>query len=139
MPGMDGVGQLSLLRVKVKFGTAQKMLEKALKAAAKRLGLPKDDLEEMAVPAYGLTEVGKMSLSFDDFTAELTVPDSKTIEVVWKNSAGKIQKSVPAKVKSDFAEDLKELKLAEKDIQKMLPAQVERIDQLYLQQKDGRD
>ena len=42
----------------------------------------------------------------------------------------------PAKVKADFAEDLKELKLAEKDIQKMLPAQVERIDQLYLQQKE---
>ncbi len=136
IPGMDGVGQLALLRVKVKFGTAQKMLEKALEAAAQRLGLPKDDLEEMAVPAYGMTEVGKMSLSFDDITAELLVPDGKTTEVVWKNADGKVQRSIPAKVKSDFGEDLKELKLAEKDIQKMLPAQVERIDQLYLQQKD---
>jgi hypothetical protein len=136
MPGMDGVGQLALLRVKVKFGTAQKMLEKALGAAAQRLGLPKDDLEEMAVPAYGMTEVGRMMLTFDDITVELDVPDSKTTEIVWKNGAGKIQKSVPAKVKSDFSEDLKELKLAEKDIQKMLPAQAERIDQLFLQQKD---
>ena len=39
-------------------------------------------------------------------------------------------------MKSDFGDDLKELKAAEKDIQKMLPAQVERIDQLYLQQKE---
>jgi hypothetical protein len=136
MPGMDGIGQMALLRVKVKFGTAQKMLEKALGVAAERLGLPKEDLEEMAVPGYGLTEVGKATWEFGDFSAELVIPNSKMTEIIWRNAEGKIQKSVPAKVKSDFAEDLKELKAAEKDIAKMLPAQVERIDQLYLQQKE---
>jgi len=136
MPGMDGVGQMALLRAKVKFGTAQKMLEKALGVAAERLGLPREDLEEMAVPGYGLTEVGKATWEFGDFSAELAIPDSKTTEIIWRNAEGKIQKSVPAKMKSDFAEDLKELKAADKDIQKMLPAQVERIDQLYLQQKE---
>jgi hypothetical protein len=136
MPGVDGVGQMALLRVKVKFGTAQKMLEKALGVAAQRLGLPKEDLEEMAVPGYGLTEVGKATWEFGDFSAELVISSSKTTEIIWRNAEGKIQKSVPAKVKSDFAEDLKELKAAEKDIQKMLPAQAERIDQLYLQQKE---
>ena len=136
MPGMEGLGGMALLRVKVKFGTAQKMLDKALGVAAERLNLPKEELEEMAVPAYGLTEVGRAVWTFDDVTAELTIPDTKSTEIVWKNAAGKIQKSVPAKVKIDFAEDLKELKAAEKDIQKMLPAQAERIDQLYLQQKE---
>ena len=135
MPGMDGVGQMALLRVKVKFGTAQKMLEKALCAAAERLGLPKEDLEEMAVPAYGLAEVGKGTWEFGEFTAELTIPGTRETQITWRNAAGKVQKSVPAAVKKEFAEDWKELKAADKDIQKMLPAQAERIDQLYLQQK----
>lgn len=136
MPGMDGIGQMAVLRVKVKFGTAQNMLEKALGVAAERLGLPKEDLEEMAVPGYGLTEVGKAMWEFGEFSAELVIPNSKMNEIIWRNAEGNIQKSVPGKVKTDFAEDLTELKAAEKDIAKMLPAQVERIDQLYLQQKE---
>ena len=102
MPGIDGVGQLALLRVKVKFGTAQKMLDKALAAAAGRLGIPPDDLEEMAVPAYGMTEVGKLAHLFGDVSAELIVPDSKTVEIVWKNAAGKIQKSGSGKSEVRF-------------------------------------
>ena len=42
---------------------------------------------------------------------------------------------MPAAVKTDFADDLKELKQAAKDIQKMLPAQRERLDQFYLARK----
>src|SRR5574339_673846 len=58
MPGSEGLAQLALLKVKVKFGTAQKGIEKALTAVAERLGLPRDEIEELAVPTYGLEEVG---------------------------------------------------------------------------------
>ncbi len=40
MPGTGGIGQLALLKVRVKVGTAQKGIEKALSAAAARIGLP---------------------------------------------------------------------------------------------------
>jgi hypothetical protein len=43
---------------------------------------------------------------------------------------------VPAVVKKKFGEELKELKAAAKDIERMLPAQRERIDTLFLQQKE---
>src|SRR5262249_33832079 len=39
MPGLTPVGQLAILRVKVKFGTAQKEIEKAFTSAAEREGL----------------------------------------------------------------------------------------------------
>jgi hypothetical protein len=58
MAGMDSVGQLAMLRVKVKFGTAQKGIDKALNAAAAREGLPREEIEELGVPSYGLTGVG---------------------------------------------------------------------------------
>jgi hypothetical protein len=136
MPGMEGVGQLAILKVRVKSGTAQKGIEKALEKTAERVGLPRQELEEMAVPAYGLTEVGLRRESIGEFTAELRVTGTNTTELRWIKPDGKPQKSVPAAVKNHFADDLKELKQAGKDIQKMLPAQRERIDQLLLQQKN---
>ena len=135
MPGLDAVGQLALLKVKVKFGTAQKAIDKALNSAAEREGLPREELEEMAVPAYGLTEVGRLVETLGEFTAELTVTGSKTVEIIWRRADGKVQKSLPAAVKKEFAEELKELNAAKKDIENMLPAQAERIDALFLQQK----
>lgn len=134
MPGMEGVGQLALLKVRVKFGTAQKMIEKALEATAQRVGLPREELEEMSVPAYGLTEVGRCTEVMGEFTAQLTITGGGT-ELVWLKPDGKVQKSIPASVKAEHAEELKELQGAAKDIQRMLPAQRERIDTLFLQQK----
>lgn len=135
MPGMESVGPLALLKVKVKFGTAQKMIEKALNVTAERVGIPREELEEMAVPAYGLTEVGHCDETMGEFTARLTVTGTNSTELVWVKTDGKVQRSVPAPVKEKRAEDLKELKAAAKDIEKMLPAQRERIDSLFLQQK----
>lgn len=134
MPGMEGVYQLALLKVKVKFGTAQKVIEKALNVAAERVKIPRADLEEMAVPAYGLTNVGVCEEPMGEFTARLTVTGGGT-EIAWVRADGKVQKGIPAAVKKEFAEELKELKSAAKDIERMLPAQKERIDNLFLRQK----
>ena len=51
MPGRTPIGQLAILKVKVKFGTAQKEIEKAFNAAAARENLPRDEVEELAVPS----------------------------------------------------------------------------------------
>jgi len=45
------------------------------------------------------------------------------------------QQSVPAVVKEKFAADWKDFQTAAKDIQRMLPAQRERIDNLFREQK----
>ena len=47
-----------MLRARVKFGTAQKGIEKALDTAAGQAGMPLQEIEEISVPAYGLQEVG---------------------------------------------------------------------------------
>jgi hypothetical protein len=67
MPGSAPIGQLAVLKVKVKFGTAQKEIEKAFNAAATREGLPRDEIEELAVPSYGLEEIGHLRSSFGDY------------------------------------------------------------------------
>lgn len=132
----DAVGQLAILKVRVKFGTAQIGIEKALTATAEKVGIPRAELEEMSVPGYGLTEVGARREEFGDYKAELII-DGSDVEVSWYNSDGKHLKSAPAAVTKDkdYAEDVKELKQAAGDIEKMISAQAARIEQTYLQQK----
>lgn len=131
----EAVGQLALLKARVKFGTALKEIEKAYATTATKLGLAVDEIEEMAVPAYGLTGVGVCEEAMGEYTARLTVAGDGSTELVWLKADGKPQKSVPAAVKSAHAEELKELQAAAKDIQRMLPAQRERLDGLFLAQK----
>ena len=135
MPGTDGIGQLALLKVRVKFGMAQKGIEKALSTAAERAGLSREEIEEMSVPAYGLQEVGVRRVRLGEFTAELVVAGTSTTELRWIKPDGGLQKSVPKKVREHHPEELKELKAAARDVQRMLPAQRDRIENLYLEQK----
>ena len=89
MPGRDGLGQLVLLKVRVKFGTAQRLIEKALTAAAERLGLPRDEIEELAVPTYGLEEVGLRHETLGDYTAELAITGTSSTELRWRKTDGR--------------------------------------------------
>jgi hypothetical protein len=133
MPGQAAIGQLAILKVKVRFGTAQKEIEKAFSAAATREGLPRDEIEELAVPSYGLEAVGVMQEAFDAYQAELVV-DGSSARLSWLKE-GKPLKSAPAALKKEHPEEFKELQTNVKDINTMLPAQRERIDTLFLAQK----
>ncbi|HZN38931.1 MAG TPA: DUF4132 domain-containing protein [Planctomycetota bacterium] len=132
----EAVGRLAMLKVRVKFGTAQKEIEKAFTAAAEALSLPRDQIEEMAVPSYGLEAVGVRRETFADgeYIAELRV-DGRDVEIHWSRADGKAQKSAPAKVKSEHKEELVELQGVAKDIASMLPAQSERLDAMFLSQQ----
>jgi hypothetical protein len=131
----EALGRLAFLKVKVKFGGARNAIDKTLGKLSEKLGMSREDLEEMSIPAYGMEEVGRLTQAVGDFTAVLTVINSRATELMWLRTDGKVQKSLPAAVKKEHAEELKELTAAKKDIEKMLPAQVERLDALYLQRK----
>jgi hypothetical protein len=135
IPGQDSLAQLAMLKVKVKFIPAQKAIDKALNAAAAREGLPREEIEELAVPSYGLTDVGLLEEPMGDFTARLSVRGVGDSELIFVRKDGKLVKSVPAAVKASHAEELKDLKLAMKDIASMLPAQKDRIDAMFLDDK----
>jgi hypothetical protein len=51
----DAVAQLSRLARRVRYDTAQRLIEEALEQAAERAGLSRDELEERAVPDVDLT------------------------------------------------------------------------------------
>jgi Domain of unknown function (DUF4132) len=131
----EALAQLAYLKVKVKQKSVLKQIEKFFQIASERLGIPRDEIEEMGIPDYGLTEVGKLEVPLGDFTAQLNITGTSKTELVWIKPDGKVQKSVPAAVKKEFPEEVKELKESAKEIQKMLPAHRDRIDNLFLEQR----
>jgi len=134
MVGPEAMGQLAMLKVRVRFGTAQKEVEKAFDAAARELQLPREEIEELSVPDCGLTNVGVRDEAFGDYRVKVEVKGSD-VEVSWFDGKGKSLKSVPAPVKKEHAEDWKDLQGDIKDLQAMISAQKERIDGLFLEQK----
>ena len=134
MPGSEGVAQLSILKLRIKTNTAQKLIASALENAARRIGLSADEIEEMSVPTYGLQEVGLRQDEFDEICSELRISGNE-VEQVWVRKDGKRLASAPKALKEKYPEKLREIAQAVKDIRKMLPAQRDRLDNLFLLQK----
>ncbi|MCF3122151.1 DUF4132 domain-containing protein [Streptomyces arenae] len=133
--GEASLAELARLASRVTYKTTLKMIGAGLEARARALGLSRAEVEEMAVPVYGLTEVGRSVRQLGDCEAEVTAIGSKAA-LRWRNAAGKQVKAAPAAVKRDHADELKELKAAVKDIDKMLSAQAERLDRQFLARRE---
>jgi hypothetical protein len=93
--------------------------------------MSREEIEELAVPAYGLTEVGRGSAEFGECAAELTVSDGR-VALTWRNEKGRTVKSPPAAVRTSHPEEVKALKAAVKDADRMLAAQRDRLDRQFL-------
>ncbi|WP_455360306.1 DUF4132 domain-containing protein [Streptomyces sp. SYSU K21746] len=129
--GEAALAELARLATRVTYKGTLKLLGAALDSRATSLGMSREEIEELAVPAYGLTGAGRAVHRLGDCTAELTVTGSRT-RLTWLNATGKQVKAPPAAVKRDHPDELKELKAAAKDIDKMLSAQAERLDRQFL-------
>ncbi len=130
MEGLEPVAQLSRLKHRIKSPWGLEEVQKALGAAITRTGISEDELEEISLPTFGLDAEGRMSRSFGDTQVELAVVGTKDIEFNWTDAKGKSLSKEPAALKKD--EDYKSFKLLGKDIGKVLGAQRDRIERLYL-------
>ncbi|MGB0774783.1 MAG: DUF4132 domain-containing protein [Akkermansiaceae bacterium] len=131
------LAELAKLKVKVKFGTAQNLIAKALDAKAEAMGVSRNEVEEMAVPDYGFNTEHIGEIPAADFTALLEIISSNKVAITWRNTeTGKVQKSVPAKVREQAPDELKEIRATAKDVQKMIPVVQERLDGMYLEKRE---
>jgi hypothetical protein len=132
---LAAVAQLSRLKARAKHASIRKQLGKALDTAAENTGMSAAELEEVAVPTCGLSDVGTHRVALGEFTALLQISTGSKAAVSWLKADGKTQKSVPASVREVFPAELKALKQSEKEIEKLLPAQRSRLEQLFLQER----
>ena len=135
MAGERGAAELVRLRSRIKFNQGRKQLDKAAQAAAERAGLSVQDLEEMALPDFGLDPQGCLRETLGDCTAEIRIAGSNDVALGWIGADGKPCKSVPAAVKANHAEALKDLRSRVKEIKGLLSGQRWRLESLYLQDR----
>ncbi|WP_074316435.1 DUF4132 domain-containing protein [Singulisphaera sp. GP187] len=136
LPGIEAVGQLAMLKTRVKFGTALKEIEKAFDAAAKRENLPREEIGELGVPTYGMEDVGRRVEIFGEYRAEMAADaHGDGFSIHWSKADSSPLKSVPASVKKDHAEEWKELQATAKDAGMMLTSRRDALDASYLARK----
>jgi hypothetical protein len=132
----EAAAELTRLNQMVKQPSARKLIGKSLDKAAELTGQTREDLEESTVPTYGLNGEGCLKQVLGDFTAECHLSGPDALQLRWRKADGNVQKSVPAEVKEQHAPDLKAFKRTIQDIDKMLPAQRQRLERLMATERE---
>lgn len=128
--GLDGIGQLSRLKTRIKQNSTQALIDKYLQAAAEEQGVTISEIEDMAVDDCGLAD-GKHSYQVDEYKAELEITGVGKTEIKWFKADGVQQKSVPALVKEKYGAKLKKIKDTAKQVEQTLIAQRDRVDRMF--------
>lgn len=134
--GMEGLAQLSRLRVKIKQRNAKNKIDQYLETQAEERGVSRQALEEAAISDLGLVD-GQQVFDFGDYQLKLCVAGVGKTLLQWIKPDGKTQKSVPTIVKQQtkFKNKLKQIKITNKSIQQALTLERDKLDQSYLQQR----
>ena len=127
--GLDGIAQLTRLRLRIKFSNAQTTISKYLDAAAAERGVSRNQIEDMAVDDFKLQNHSR-DYAFNDYTCRLAITGMGKSELQWFKPDGTPQKTVPSFVKDDFADKLKKIKATQKNLNTQLTAQRDRLDQM---------
>jgi hypothetical protein len=135
MPGLHAVTQLKRLESRVQYREAQRLIAVALESAAARAGMSRHDLDDLAVPTFGLDD-GRVRRSFGEFTAELAVTGARTVEIRWYGPDGLPRPNEPAAVKRGQATALKELKRTAEELATTLSVERGRLERTYLAERE---
>ncbi len=129
---LESISILTKLRLKIRQKNTRSLIEKYIANAAEELGVSKNMIEDMSVQEYDLIDGGQ-TYHFNDYQLKIQIERIGKVSQQWIKPDGKLQKSVPAFVKKDFADELKSIKTNIKEIQQMLSVQRDRLDRSYIQ------
>lgn len=132
----DATAHLSRLVNVIKSKPCRAQIEKALKKIAEKSNLSRAQIEEMSVLDYGLTGLGTSTEEIGNHVALVELQPPGNVQLSWRDKANKIQKTIPAAVKSESGPQLRKLKERIKAIKTDLPSQRIRIERLLLNDRD---
>lgn len=125
------VAQLLRVRAKVRNKPLLKQLAGCLERVAAAAGLTRDDLEERAVPGFGLDADGRLERALGDHVAVVAAsPTAATLS--FRAADGRVRATAPAAVRQQHPEALAHLRGLAKEIGKALPAERARIEGLLV-------
>ena len=129
----ESVAALSRLKLKVSHRGTVAQIEKAIESVSQKQGIPREELEDLSVPTFGLNEEGIRREEFGEAgSSQLRLDSAGEISLSWFGPGQKPLKAPPAAIKKDFAAELKALKADSDNLQKTLTAQSQRIESFLL-------
>ena len=133
LPFEEGIARLSKFRMKIKYPSVHKQIDKYINEVAAKNGYTPDQLEDLATPTFGI-ENGELHKNIQSYKASIRVLENMGTELLW-SLEGKSQKSIPTVLKTECADDIKFLKKVQKDIEGYLPIIRDRIEKNYLKER----
>ncbi len=135
--GLEGISHLSRIKLRIKQNNTKKLIDKKLTEQADKRGISLSEIEELSVPSFNLIQ-GKKEYSFKDYRFAIQVNGIGDVSSTWIKPDGSTQKSVPSFIK-DSAPQKAQLAKARnevKQIKKYLTAQRDRIDRLFIMDRE---
>lgn len=127
--GLDGIAQLSRLKLKIKQSSTQSLIEKYIDEAAKERQVSSAEIEDISVDDFKLLH-HKLLFDFDEFTCTVALTGIGKSSVKWHKADGTEQKTVPTAVKEKHAGSLKSVKDLQKQLDQATSSQKERLDRM---------
>ena len=128
--GLDGLGHLSRLKLRVQQSSTQNLIEKYLLEAATKQGVSLHEIEDMAVDDHGLQNA-KKEYELEDYKAVLQISGVGKTTLEWFRPDGSPQKAVPTVVKEKQAAKLKKINDTIKQVELTTSAQRDRLDRMF--------
>ncbi|HYF33193.1 MAG TPA: DUF4132 domain-containing protein [Chitinophagaceae bacterium] len=128
--GLDGVGHLSRLKLRIPQTNVQNLITKYLQEAAEKQNTSVHEIEDLAVDDNGFAD-GKREYDLEGYTLKLQIASIGKVEQEWFKPDGSPQKSIPAAVKEKHSDQLKKIKELVKQAEVTLTAQRDRIDRMF--------
>jgi hypothetical protein len=133
--GTHVVAELTRLKGKVRYPPVVKRIEATLSELAGRLGMGEGELEEIALPTFGLSQDGERRLPVGDGVAVIRVAGTRDVRLTWALSNGKEVASIPKAFKETAPEVVAAARGLKKEIESALAGQCARIERLYLSER----
>lgn len=127
--GLDGIGQLTRLRLKIKQNNTVALIEKYIEEAAAKMGVSRDEIEDLAVDDFKLAD-GIREYKIDTFNCRIELCGIGRSVIRWFREDGSEQKTVPTVVKEKYSATLKKIKDTQKQIDQTTSAQRDRMDRM---------
>ena len=130
--GVHAVAELTRLKSRLRYPLVVRRIETTLSELAAQLGIGEAELEEIALPNYGLSIDGERRLPVGDGMAIIRVAGTREVQLSWARSDGREVASVPKALKEAAPEAVSGARGLKKEIEGTLAGQCARIEGLYL-------
>ncbi|MGJ4930202.1 DUF4132 domain-containing protein [Bradyrhizobium sp. HKCCYLS2038] len=129
------IAELTRLKSRIRYPVVVRRIAATLDELAATRQVSAAELEEMALPTFGLTADGERVMPMGDGAAILRVTGSKEVTLSFRAGSGRETASAPAALKIAAPEALTTARRLRKEIEAALAGQSARLERLYLSER----